>query len=186
MGGILLKLNKIAILSLFIVLICFIGAVSAAEDLNDTAIADSSIDEVNGINIEQTVDDTIESPISEDIEKLIETQNIGDENIGATKGISVPASTWSLLKTYSELTSDYSITLTGNSYFIGDAINFKNSATIIGTSNSYITGGSTSKTPFVNNNSALTVHFKNVKFLNVNAKNLYRTRWYCLFGKLYI
>ena len=41
-----MKLNKIVILSLFIVLICFIGAVSATEDVNDTVITDSGIDEV--------------------------------------------------------------------------------------------------------------------------------------------
>lgn len=62
--------------------------------------------------------------------------------------------------------------MTGTSYPIGTYITFKNSATIVGSDVSYITGGSTSNTPFVNNNSALTLHFINVKFLNVNAKNL--------------
>lgn len=52
-----MKLNKIIVLSLFLVLICFIGAASATEDVNDTAIADSEIDEVSAVDIEQSVDD---------------------------------------------------------------------------------------------------------------------------------
>ena len=158
-----MKLNKIVILSLFIVLICFIGAVSATEDVNDTVITDSGIDEVNAVEIEQTVDDT---------NQVTEVQSNDESNNVLTSGTPVAAADWNSLKLKCELPTSQYITLTGNTYTIGNAINFKNSATIVGSDVSYITGGSTSKTPFVNTNSALTLHFINVKFLNVNAKNL--------------
>ena len=158
-----MKLNKIVILSLFIVLICFIGAVSATEDVNDTVITDSGINEVNAVEIEQTVDDT---------NQVTEVQSNDESNNVLTSGTPVAAADWNSLKLKCELPTSQYITLTGNTYTIGNAINFKNSATIVGSDVSYITGGSTSKTPFVNTNSALTLHFINVKFLNVNAKNL--------------
>ena len=158
-----MKLNKIVILSLFIVLICFIGAVSATEDVIDTVITDSGIDEVNAVEIEQTVDDT---------NQVTEVQSNDESNNVLTSGTPVAAADWNSLKLKCELPTSQYITLTGNTYTIGNAINFKNSATIVGSDVSYITGGSTSKTPFVNTNSALTLHFINVKFLNVNAKNL--------------
>ena len=158
-----MKLNKIVILSLFIVLICFIGAVSATEDVNDTVITDSGIDEVNAVEIEQTVDDT---------NQVTEVQSNDESNNVLTSGTPVAAADWNSLKLKCELPTSQYITLTGNTYTIGNAINFKNSATIVGSDVSYITGGSTSKTPFVNTNSALTLHFINVKFLNVNAQNL--------------
>ncbi|MBR3140486.1 MAG: hypothetical protein IKF82_03800 [Bacilli bacterium] len=161
--------NKILVLSLFLVLICCLGAVSATEDINETVTADSSIDDVN--TVEDTSDE-IGSDASDNTDEIVKTQIVKDTNIETSKGIPVSASNWASLKTYSELTYDCTITLSGNAYTIGDPISFKNSATIIGTSNSYITGGSTSKTPFVNTNSALTLHFINVKFLNVNAQNL--------------
>lgn len=41
--------NKILVLLLFLVLICCLGAVSAAEDINETITADSSIDDVNTV-----------------------------------------------------------------------------------------------------------------------------------------
>ncbi|MDD6776281.1 MAG: hypothetical protein PUD86_03175 [Methanobacteriaceae archaeon] len=144
-------------------LICFIGAVSATEDVNDTVITDSGIDEVNAVEIEQTVDDT---------NQVTEVQSNDESNNVLTSGTPVAAADWNSLKLKCELPTSQYITLTGTTYTIGNAINFKNSATIVGSDVSYITGGSTSKTPFVNTNSALTLHFINVKFLNVNAKNL--------------
>lgn len=158
-----MKLNKIIVLSLFLVLICFIGAASATEDVNDTAIADSGIDEVNAVEIEQSVDDTNE---------ITEIQSNDESNNVLTSGTQVTASNWKSLKSKCEESTSQYITLTGTTYTIGDAINFKNSATIVGSDVSYITGGTTSKTPFLNTNSALTLTFINVKFLNVNAQNL--------------
>ena len=145
-------------------LICFIGVASATEDVNDTVIVDSGIDEVNTVEIEQTVDDT---------NQITEVQSNDESSNVLTSGTPVSVSSWYYLEYYSERTTkDYIITLSGTQYTIGNEISFGNSATIIGTENSYITGGSTSKTPFVNTNSALTLHFINVKFQNVNAKNL--------------
>lgn len=155
--------NKILVLSLFLVLICCLGAVSAADN-NQSTISESlndfdeSIDEVDVASIENND---------------IQNQNgITEQVTEPNRATQVNASNWLQLKNACENTADQEITLTGSSYSIGNAINFKNSATIIGTDNSYITGGTTSKTPFKNTNSALTLHFINVKFLNVNANNL--------------
>lgn len=158
-----MKFNKIRILSVFFVLICLMGTVSANEDVNDTAIADSVIDEVNAVEIEQTVDDANE---------ITEIQGNDESNNVLTSGTPVTASNWKTLKSKCEESTSQYITLTGTTYTIGDAINFKNSATIVGSDVSYITGGTTSKTPFKNTNSALTLTFINVKFLNINAQNL--------------
>ena len=158
-----MKLNKIAILSLFIVLICFIGAASAAEDVNDNiTMESSSVDELDsGVDETLSVDDAQETESSSDEETVI-----------SCSGTSVNAQDWSTLRSFSQSSTNFAITLNGTSYTIDDAITFANNACIIGTSSSYITGGSTSKTPFVNTNSDLTLHFVNVKFQNVYAKNL--------------
>lgn len=155
-------------------LLCCLGAVSATEDINETITTDSSIDEVNTVPIEDvaTVEDVSDEILSEEPDNVIENQNI-NENGASVRSTSVSVSSWTYLEYYCErTTTDYIITLSGTTYNIGNEISFGNSATIIGTENSYITGGTTSKTPFINTNSALTLHFINVKFLNVNAKNL--------------
>ena len=56
MGGIKIKLNKIAILSLLMMLLCFIGTASATEDINDTVVAESTLDD-NSVSIDN-VDDS--------------------------------------------------------------------------------------------------------------------------------
>ena len=160
-----MKLNKIVILSLFIMLVCFIGAASATEDVNDNMTVDSqSIDDVDA-----SVDEVVSVESNDNQES---DGSLNEQSSSSCSGTPVNATNWSTLRTYAQSSTNYTITLTGNSYNIGNYINFGNNACIIGTSNSYITGGSTSNTPFVNNNSALTLHFINVKFLNVNAKNL--------------
>lgn len=157
-----MKFNKIRILSVFFVLICLMGTVSANEDVNDNISSGSSYE--------------IDTYMDEVSVEYGDVQEIGYSSIDITipncNGESVNATDWSSLRRYCRGSTDYTIHLTGNSYAIGSAINFGNNACIIGTSNSYITGGSTSTTPFKNTNSALTLHFKNVKFLNVNAQNL--------------
>lgn len=156
-----MKLNKIAILSLFIVLICLMGAASATEDADDIMTVDStSVDDIDNA-------DEIGLDVSTDTQ---------DEDIclneQTTTRAAVNVTNWSELDFYCNENADYTITLTGTSYVIESNITFNNNAYIIGTSSSYITGGSTSKTPFKNTNPALTLHFLNVKFQNVNAKNL--------------
>lgn len=163
-----MKLNKIAILSLFIVLICFIGAVSATEDVNDTADSLS-------INEEVVLDDSVNDDILEsyNTQDTVQSSNELTEEITATdSATATSASNWATLREKCQSTTNQYIELTGTTYTIGNAINFKNSATIVDSDVSYITGGTTTKTPFLNTNSALTLHFINVKFLNVNAKNL--------------
>ncbi len=160
-----MKLNKIAILSLFIMLVCFIGAASATEDVNDNMTVDSSsIDDVD-TSVGEVV--SVESNDDQDSDG-----SLNEQSSSSCSGTPVNAASWSTLRVYAQSSTNYAITLTGNSYTIGSDINFGNNVCIIGTSNSYITGGSTSATPFKNTNSALTLHFINVKFLNVNAKNL--------------
>ena len=189
------KLMKLKYVAIFLVLLCcFMGAASAADDVSidavdasvddaviadavsedisdSTSVEETQVETVDDVTTESTVPNEITTEETSDETKVVE-EEINEEDTGSNRGIPVSANNWVLLKYYSESTSDYTITLTGNSFTIGDAISFQNSATIIGSTNSYITGGTTSKTPFLNTNSALTLHFINVKFKNINAKNL--------------
>ena len=163
-----MRLNKIIPLSIFIILICLIGTVSAAENGNDTAVL--SIEE-DSLEIDRTLNEY--EPV------LSESENKTE----------VSVDTWSQLKEYCEKSDDYIITLSGTEYNITSNITFNNSVTIIGTENSYITG-STSETPFFNSNSTLILHFINVKFINITTDEhllyLYGTSYFenCTFDNI--
>ncbi len=168
MGGIKIKLNKIAILSLLMMLLCFIGTASATEDINDTVVAESTLDD-NSVSIDNVDDSNDDIQTIKNLDDDLASEN---SKISSTSGTPTTAYDWNTLKNKCEAPTSQYITLTGTTYTIGEVIKFKNSATIVGSNVSYITGGSTSKTPFLNINPALTLHFINVKFLNVNANNL--------------
>ena len=149
-------------------LICFIGAASATEDVNSTVIADSGIDEVNAVGLEGSC-----AGDSDEINQLDINQNTEETNTLSVSGTNVNAGSWTTLKTYSEkYDDDYIIKLTGTSYTPNNQINFKNSATIIGTANSYITAGTYTGTPFINTDSSLTITFINVTFRDMSVTNL--------------
>ena len=177
-----------------ILLCCFIGVASAAEDISTDAV-DATVDDT--IAVDALSEDTSDSAIADETQDLDDTttdeindaeeiydevdkENIDVEEIGDRSnwnpdpgiGISVNADNWILLETYSELTGvDCYITLNGNSYVPTSQINFGNSATIVGTENSYITG-TFNGIPFLNTNNALKITFRNVKFKDMNVENL--------------
>ena len=169
-----------------ILLCCLMGAASAAEDISTDVVSDS-VDDVVVDAVSEEIDDSsaideTEPTVSDDttIEEInedIKTDEISEESATVdsepTRATNVNANNWNLLETYSELSgTDYIITLTGTNYNPTSQINFKNSATIIGTSTSYITAGTYTGIPFLNTNSALTITFKNVKFRNMQVSNL--------------
>ena len=183
-----MKARNIKILSIFLVLLCcFMGAVSAADDVStdavdasvdDAVIADTVIDDtddstvVDETPVETVPDDSTIEEINEDIKSDEITEELGAEDSEPSRAMNTNAVNWSELKTACYSRSMQVIDLTGTEYTVGDQITFRNSATIRGTSTSYITGGTTSLTPFYNDKSGLTITFMNVKFKNMDVNNL--------------
>ena len=160
-----MKLKKqLLILSLFLVLICCLSAVSAADNIDD--IASSTDSQV--INEDVQVDDMLSQGDNEDQQTLEKTNN---EELQSS-GTEVNASNWYGIYNAAKSTNDQVIRLTGESYSASYQITFNNNATIIGTDSSYITGGSSSLTPFLNTNSALSISFINVHFKDMIVNNL--------------
>ena len=141
-GGFIIKSIYKSILIACLVMICSIGTVSAT-DLNDNSTVEVissvddciSVDEVTFTNVEQS-------------------QEVASTN----------AATWDELKTACQSSGDKVITLTGQSYNANSQIVFGNSATIIGSSDSYITTNNANLIPFFNSNSNLNITFLNVTF----------------------
>lgn len=98
-------------------MICSIGAVSAT-DLNDNST----------VEVTSSVDDCI----SVDEASIIDVGQ--NQEVASTS-----AATWDELKTACQSSGDKVITLTGQSYNANSQIVFGNSATIIGSSDTYIT-----------------------------------------------
>ncbi|WP_295031572.1 hypothetical protein [uncultured Methanobrevibacter sp.] len=110
-----MKLNKIVILSLFIMLVCFIGAASATEDVNDNMTVDSqSIDDVDA-----SVDEVVSVESNDNQES---DGSLNEQSSSSCSGTPVNATNWSTLRTYAQSSTNYTITLTGNSYNIGNYI----------------------------------------------------------------
>nr|WP_302439091.1 Ig-like domain-containing protein [Methanobrevibacter smithii] len=101
-------------------LICSIGAVNAT-DLDDNSAVEVSSDVDDSISVDEV-------PITDDVEQ---SQDVASTN----------AATWDELKTACQSSGDKVITLTGQSYNANSQIVFGNSATIVGSSDSYITEG---------------------------------------------
>ena len=146
-GGFIIKSIYKSILIACLVVICSIGTVSAT-DLNDNSTVEVissvddciSVDEVTFTNVEQS-------------------QEVASTN----------AATWDELKTACQSSGDKVITLTGQSYNANSQIVFGNSATIIGSSDSYITTNNPNLIPFFNSNSNLNITFLNVNFKDSNC-----------------
>ena len=100
-------------------MICSIGAVSAT-DLDDNST----------VEVTSSVDDSI----SVDEASIIDVGQ--NQEVASTS-----AATWDELKTACQSSGDKVITLTGQSYNANSQIVFGNSATIVGSSDSYITEG---------------------------------------------
>lgn len=156
------------------------GTASAAEDISTDVVSDSVDDVVvdavqEEIDDSSTVDDTTEPTVSEDTttEEVNEVTTIEKEinDVEFTRGTPTNAADWDDLEDACESSDAKDITLTGTNYIPTSQINFANSATIIGTENSYITG-TYNDIPFLNTNNDLTITFRNVKFRNMNVVNL--------------
>ena len=147
-GGFIIKSNYKYILIACLVMICSIGAVSAT-DLNDNST----------VEVTSSVDDCI----SVDEASIIDVGQ--NQEVASTS-----AATWDELKTACQSSGDKVITLTGQSYNANSQIVFGNSATIIGSSDTYITTNNPNLIPFFNSNSNLNITFLNVNFKDSNCK----------------
>lgn len=132
-------------------LICSIGAVNAT-DLDDNSAVEVSSDVDDSISVDEV-------PITDDVEQ---SQDVASTN----------AATWDELKTACQSSGDKVITLTGQSYNANSQIVFGNSATIVGSSDSYITLSNGNLIPFLNSNSELSITFLNVNFKDSNCDML--------------
>ena len=129
-------------------MICSIGTVSAT-DLNDN----STVEVISSVDGCISVD---EVTFTNDVEQ---SQEVASTN----------AATWDELKTACQSSGDKVITLTGQSYNANSQIVFGNSATIIGSSDTYITTNNPNLIPFFNSNSNLNITFLNVNFKDSNC-----------------
>ena len=167
-----------------ILLCCIMGTAYAAEDISTDVVSDSvddafvvyavpeDIDDSVSTELETVSDDTNEDIIIEGTQTDENNEGFATEDSEPSRAMNAHAANWTELKANCFSQSTQIIDLTGTEYTVGDQITFRNSATIRGTSNSYITGGSSSLTPFYNNNEDLTITFMNLKFKNMNVKNL--------------
>ena len=167
---------KIKYIAIFLVLLCcFMGAASAADDVSIDAV-DASVDDAVAVDaVSEDIGDSVtDDPIlSEDTtteeinEATIEKEN---KDIEQTRGVSQNASTWGDLRKYSQKTdANYDITLTDD-MDIGDSIEFGNSATIIGSPNCYITG--TSSDIVFTSTGDLNIKFVNVTFRDITTSDV--------------
>ena len=147
-GGFIIKSIYKSILIACLVMICSIGTVSAT-DLNDNSTVEviSSVDDCISVD---------EVTFTNDVEQ---SQEVASTN----------AATWDELKTACQSSGDKVITLTGQSYNANSQIVFGNSATIIGSSDTYITTNNLNLIPFFNSNSNLNITFLNVNFKDSNC-----------------
>ena len=184
---------KLKYVAIFLVLLCcLMGAASAAEDVSTDVVSDSVDDVVvdavqEEIDDSSTIDDTVTTEptvsdyttieeINDDINVVEEDDtylNSREDDLEQNRATNYARPlTWNSLRNYCQDTTDQQIKLYGITYNANsNQIVFANSATIIGTGNSYISGGN-SITPFLNTNNNLTITFINVKFRNMDVENL--------------
>ena len=163
------------------------GAASAADDVSidavdasvdDAVIADAVIDDTDDSTaVEETPVDAISDDIAaEEIDEETQTDEISEESAivdsEPTRTTTKHVSNWADLEDYCEKNNDNYIIYLDNVITYGsDPITFKNSATIIGTPDNYITGGNSNKILFQSTGS-LDISFINVTFKNMDASVL--------------
>ena len=175
-------------IAIFLVLLCcFMGAVSAADDVSmdavdasvdDAVIADTVIDDTeDSTAVEETpVDIVSDDTTTEEINEGIQTDEINEESADVDsepmRSNDAYAANWSALKGYGANEDiDYTIYLTNPITVDNSVLTFGNSATIIGTPTNYITGGSSSKIHFQSTGD-LDITFINVTFKDMSASVL--------------
>ena len=182
----MMKTRNIKILTIFLILLCcFMGAASAADDVSidavdasvdDAVIADAVIDDTDDSTIvEETPVDTIsDDTAAEEIDEETQTDEISEESAivdsEPTRASSVTVTNWSDLSSECTGSTPKTIYLSG-AISCTSTITFGNSATIIGNPNSYITGGKSSIMAFVSSGD-YSITFKNVTFKNMKASVL--------------
>ena len=167
---------------LLILLCCFMGAVSAADDVSadfsgtiDDAITVDAVSE--DISDSATVEETqvSDETTTEETSDGIKNDEISEESAivdsEPTRATDVDVDNWADLRDFSQKTNaNYNIHLTNIITCGSNKISFANSATIIGTPNNYITG-SFSGIPFESTGS-LDITFENVTFKDMSAQVL--------------
>ena len=183
-----MKIKNIKLIAICLVLLCcFIGAASAADDVStdavdasvdDAVIADTVIDDTeDSTAVEETPVDTVsDDATTEEINGEIQTDEISEESANEDSEPmrlnDVYAANWSALKGYGANEDiDYTIYLTNPITVDNSVLTFGNSATIIGTPTNYITGGSSSKIYF-QSTGVLEITFINVTFKDMSASVL--------------
>ena len=162
------------------------GAASAADDVSmdavdasvdDAVIADTVIDDTeDSTAVEETPVDTVSDDTTpERINEEIQIDEISESSAGLdsepTRGTDVDAYDWNELKAYGASSTNYDIHLASPITVDNTILTFGNSATIIGTSENYITGGDSSKIPFQSTGD-LDITFINVTFKDMSASVL--------------
>lgn len=166
------KTMKIKYIAICLVLLCCImGAASATEDISTDIVSDS-VDDVAVDAVQEEIDDTTIEEINEDTKTDETSEESAIVDSEPTRAVGINVDNWIDLRKSCKNSTDMIITLNGTEYKANSQITFSNNATIIGTSNSYITDGTYHVIPFLNTNSALTITFKNVQFRNMNVNNL--------------
>ena len=148
-----MKTKKFIILSLFLVLLFSISGAVSATDIDNTTTVDTTVSDISVSDIQVTETEQIEET---------EVNNLESGN-------TVTANSWSTLENYCKSENNQVIRLTDNEYNANKKITFKNSATIIGSPNSYITGN-LSDTIFISSRKSIT--FINVTFKNIDCNIL--------------
>lgn len=159
-----MKLKTSLFIAALLIFICCIGSASATDTFDDNSQLMEDTDEVK---------DTISEVNNEKTNTFETDDNAKDLQSLSYSGTEVNASNWNAIHNHAKRTDkNFIIKLTGTSYHPTKQITFGNNATIIGTANSYITAGSYTLIPFLNNNSALTINFINVTFKDMSVTYL--------------
>ena len=181
-----MKIKYIAIC--LVLLCCIIGTASAAEDISTDVVSDSVDDAVVVDAIQEEIDETPVDTVTtgstvsddttmEEIDDDIKTDENSEESAivdsEPTRATNVYAYDWDSLKLYGSSTTNYNIYLYSPITVDNTNLVFKNSATIIGTPDNYITGGSNGVTYF-SSTGDLSITFINVTFKDMHAGILLR------------
>ncbi len=175
-----MKINKIKYFMVALILLCcIVGAVSAADDIGQDAIAATDdvviADQVGDADLqtdEATTDVSSEQSVSTDSpqDTSLEANGADEENLRTSGTATV--TNWTQLAGKANSTGiDYTITLNGPINITSENVVFGNNAIIEGNDYSYITGSIGNRIPFKTTyNSPLNITFRNVKFQNINCQ----------------
>ena len=174
----MMKARNIKILTIFLILLCcFMGAASAAEDISADAV-DDAIDDV------VLTDEVVDADLPADDSISAEPADAGsdmdpsdaaieaDDGEGNTRATNVTVNNWAQLASNASSSGDKIINLASETtYNPTSQIVFGNNAKIVGTSTSYISG-SYSGIPFYGSNTNYQITFENVNFKDLSSTML--------------